>query len=120
MIDNWLTLDLFFKRESLLKEVLKSFKNDIYGAVIALLMSQVEGVITEELVLHNKGLKKNGEANNWSIRIKEFDEIVRAEKIGHCPNLEYLIKNQKIAPNSIDDQLNLPALQESQSLSTYP
>ena len=30
-----------------------------------------------------------------------------------CPNLEYLMENKKIAPNSIDDQLNLPTLQES-------
>lgn len=82
LIDNWLTLDLFSKRENLLKDVLKSLKNDIYGVVISLLMSHVEGIITDELVLHNKGLKKNGEAKYWSIRIKEFDEIVRAEKIG--------------------------------------
>ena len=34
-------------------------------------------------------------------------------KIRQCPNLEYLMENNKIAPNSIDDQLTLPTLQES-------
>ena len=82
LVDNWLTLDLFAKRANILKEVSKSFKNGIYGSVILLLMSQVEGIITEELVSCGKGLKENGEAKYWTIRIEEFFEIVKKEEIG--------------------------------------
>ena len=82
LVDNWLTLDLFAKRCNILKEILKSFKNGIYGGVILLLMSQVEGIITEELVLHEKGLNKNGKTKTWTNRIKEFYEIVKKEEIG--------------------------------------
>lgn len=82
LVDNWLTLDLFEKRVGILKEVSKSFKNGIYGSVILLLMSQVEGIITEELVSCGKGLKNNGEAESWKNRIDEFYEIVKKEEIG--------------------------------------
>ncbi|MCZ7402572.1 MAG: hypothetical protein O8C61_10160 [Candidatus Methanoperedens sp.] len=58
--------------------------------------------------------------NLGNVSVKLIASNTTFSNFGHCPNLEYLIKNQKIAPNSIDDQLNLPALQESQSLSTYP
>lgn len=48
----------------------------------------------------------------WTGDTSQKNEIV---SIGwQCPNLEYLIENKKIAPNPIDDQLNLPTLQESQ------
>lgn len=82
LVDNWLTLDLFAKRANILKEVLKSFKNGIYGGLVLLLMSQVEGIITEELVLHKKGLKKNGKTKIWTERIKEFYKVVKKEEIG--------------------------------------
>lgn len=82
LVDNWLTLDLFAKRANILKDVSKSFKNGIYGGVILLLMSQVEGIITEELVSRGKGLRENGEAKSWVKRIEEFYEIVKKEEIG--------------------------------------
>ena len=42
LVDNWLTLDLFEKRVGILKEVLKSFENGIYGSVILLLLTLSE------------------------------------------------------------------------------
>jgi len=82
LVDNWLTLDLFEKRVGILKEVSKSFKNGTYGSVILLLMSQVEGIVTEKLVSCGKGLKSNGKAKPWDTRINEFYEIVKKEEIG--------------------------------------
>jgi len=82
LVDSWLTLDLFDTRAGILKEVSKSFKNGIYGGVILLLMSQVEGIITEELVSRGKGLRENGKAKRWTTRIEEFGEIIKKEEIG--------------------------------------
>ena len=47
-----------------------------------------------------------------STRANDASEI--ALNLGHCPNLEYLMENKKIPPNSIDD------LSNSQSLPVYP
>lgn len=82
LVDNWLTLDSFEKIAGILRDVSKSFRYGIYGGVITLLMSQVEGIITDELVSKNKGLRDNGKTKIWNARIKEFEEIVREEQIG--------------------------------------
>lgn len=82
LIDNWISLDLFGERANILKEVIQSFNNGVYGGVILLLMSQVEGIITEELILHKKGLNENGKAKAWETRIDEFYVIIKKEEIG--------------------------------------
>ena len=82
LIDNWLTLDSFDKIAGILKDVSKSFRYGIYGGVITLLMSQIEGIITDELVSKNEGLRDNGKTKFWDTRIEDFEKIVRKEQIG--------------------------------------
>lgn len=40
--------------------------------------------------------------------------------VGHCPNLEYLMENKKIPPNSIDNLSNSKSLPVYSFSATYP
>jgi hypothetical protein len=82
LINNWITLNAFQKRKELLLEAFKCFKCGIHSGTIAVLMSQVEGIITEELISKQKGLKQDGTAKPWGTRIDEFNDIVKSENIG--------------------------------------
>lgn len=76
LFDRWMLFDGFEKRKSILVEVNKAFENELYGSVITLLMSQVEGIITDKLVQNDMGLKDNGKAKDWKQRRKEFEELI--------------------------------------------
>ncbi|WP_407282368.1 hypothetical protein V7O61_06480 [Methanolobus sp. WCC1] len=76
LFDRWIVFDGFEKRKSILEEANKAFQNELYGSVITLLMSQVEGIITDKLVQNDMGLKDDGKAKDWKQRCKEFEELI--------------------------------------------
>lgn len=82
LIDNWLTLKTFQPRKEILLDVFKCFKYGIYSGVITILMSQIEGIITEELIRRQKGIEGNGNAKRWHIRVDEFTDLVTSENVG--------------------------------------
>jgi hypothetical protein len=82
LVSNWVQLEAFVNRKELLLEAFKCFKHGIHSGVITILMSQVEGVITEELISKQKGIDKKGKSKPWTTKIDEFFEIVTSENIG--------------------------------------
>lgn len=82
IVDNWLKLEAFQARKIILLDAFKCFKYGINSGVITILMSQVEGIITEELKSRQKGIKKDGTAKDWRTRINEFQDLVTSEDIG--------------------------------------
>jgi len=81
-VKSWSLSPIFNERTSILTEIEKSYINGTYGAVIVLLMSQVEGIITEELISKKLGTNKNGKAKPWKTRIDEFYNVTNIEEIG--------------------------------------
>jgi len=79
---NWYRFDSFHHRTPLLKEALKAFNRGIHAGTILILMSQVEGIITEKLIKHNLGIEGSGEAKGWKKRRDEFYDYVSKTKIG--------------------------------------
>jgi hypothetical protein len=82
IIESWMNLVEFSDRFPLLKETLIAWKNKLYGAVVVLLMSQIEGILTELLVKNKKGLNKIGQAVEWKVRLKEFNNLMISCGIG--------------------------------------
>jgi len=83
LFDNWTTFQYINNRNDILAEVKKAFEYELYGCVVTLLMSQIEGVITDKLVQEGMGLRDDGEAYRWKNRRKEFDELIRNKyKVG--------------------------------------
>jgi hypothetical protein len=76
LFDRWISFDGLAKRKSILVEAKKAFESDLYGCVITLLMSQVEGIITDKLVENDMGLRDNRTAKYWDRRLEEFEELV--------------------------------------------
>ena len=77
MFDNWITFEDLKNRNDIIAEVKKAFEHELYGCVVTLLMSQIEGIITDKLVHNDMGLYDNGKAKRWEVRRKEFDDLVR-------------------------------------------
>lgn len=77
MFDNWITFEDLKNRNDIIAEVKKAFEHELYGCVVTLLMSQIEGIITDKLVNNDMGLRDDGKAKNWTARCKEFDNLVR-------------------------------------------
>ena len=51
--------------------------------MITILMSQVEGIITEELISKHKGIDKSGNPKHWlPYRINDFKDLVISEDVG--------------------------------------
>lgn len=86
IIQNWFCYKHFKERYHLINEVLRSFKRGNHGSVVLILMAQVEGIITEELIGKNKGVKVNGKAKEWTTRLNEFRDVIRSKKIGPLTN----------------------------------
>lgn len=83
IVDNWLNLKAFQKRKEILLDVFKCFKRGIHSGVITILMSQVEGIITEELISKHEGIDKSGNPKHWRpYRINDFKDLVISEDVG--------------------------------------
>jgi|GEM_PF-4547023 len=82
LVNNWVSLESFQKRKEILLDALKCFKFGIHSGVITILMPQVEGIITEELISINKGIKKNNRTHNWETRVNDFENLVISKNVG--------------------------------------
>lgn len=82
LVNNWLQFEAFQKRKGLLLEAFKCFKYGIHSGTTTVLMSQIEGIITEELISKQKGINQKGKSKNWITQIDEFYDIVMLENIG--------------------------------------
>lgn len=83
LIDNWLTLKAFQMRKEILLDVFKCFRCGIHSGVITILMSQVEGIITGELISKQKGIDKSGNPKHWRPDlINDFKDLVVSEDVG--------------------------------------